>query len=103
MRWILALLVALVLAGSCTDTLQIGDACLNDGQCPGTRVNAGVCALNFPGGYCSRPCSADTDCDSGSMCAPDVASCVKICSDTRQCRVSEGYSCTGTGTGGRKY
>ncbi|MCA2980466.1 MAG: S8 family peptidase [Myxococcaceae bacterium] len=76
----------------------IGAACADDATCG----EGGVCAVAFPGGYCTRDCSASA-CPAGSKCASGetVALCLDTCTAPRSgrstCRAS--YVCEADGTG----
>ena len=86
-----------------------GEPCTVDGDCTGP---GGACwtslsitipsplELSMPGGYCSSSCDgADPEsCGAGAWCL-DASPyggpilCVKTCTDSSECRVSEGYDC----------
>jgi len=69
---------------TCTKTVSIAFAGVN---------------INYPGGYCTKSCRADTDCAAGSSCPmaaaalllPELSSCLKLCTVPSDCR--EGYTC----------
>ena len=89
----------------CGTTRYVGDACATPDDCPGSRLYAGDCARNYPNGYCTRQCDGDADCDAGAFCVVTTGGpvCVKSCTTAKDCRLSEGYSCTGLGASGRRY
>ena len=69
---------------------RVGDGCFDFTDCSGALdclVDAAV-----PGGYCSRTCRADADCD-GSVCATygNGRFCAKRCANDGECR--DGYVC----------
>ena len=69
--------------------LPIGASCTESDQC-GTKPY--FChETGYPGGYCEKPCTADGDCPSDSVCATPV--CRRKCVESTQCRMSEGYLC----------
>jgi len=70
----------------------IGDACRDNPDCGQFPA---ICALNFPGGYCTTPCGG-TDCPSGSFCALTASGryCYATCASASDCR--PGYACATT-------
>ena len=103
--------------------VDIGDSCMrtNDNQCRSTNATtiAGTCqsgeycelstcrdGLSWPGGYCSKTCSATNPaCPTGSTCI-DIGSqsaiyrCLKNCTTHQDCRMpGTGYVCTPTRAG----
>ena len=68
---------------------------------PNSRAVGGACTANsdcdqmclsnqtFPNGYCTRPCTSDGDCASGSMCVKDDFGqiCEVLCSTVESCTV----------------
>ena len=99
---------------------DIGDSCMRpmDSTCRSTNATAiaGTCAsgeycelstcrdgLSWPGGYCSKTCSATNQaCPTGSTCV-DIGSqsaiyrCLKNCASHQDCRMpGAGYVCTPT-------
>lgn len=83
-----------LLVGACSQAdnqqfLPIGTRCTDSNQC-GTKPY--FCRESgYPGGYCEKPCTADGDCPSDSVCSTSV--CRRKCTSEAQCRSSEGYSC----------
>ncbi len=80
-----------------TEGSQVGTACTGDGQC-----GDGICGTGFPGGYCTRDCSAAT-CPLGSKCVSGegYALCLATCPGPRlgrsACRA--GYVCEDDASG----
>ena len=69
--------------------LPVGTRCTSSGQC---GTNPYFCnESGYPGGYCEKPCTADGDCPSDSVCA--AVACRRKCATDVQCRQAEGYSC----------
>ena len=83
---------ALLVACTQADNLQylpIGTRCTQSEQC---GTNPYFChESGYPGGYCEKPCTADGDCPSDSVCAVSV--CRRKCTNVAQCRADEGYTC----------
>jgi serine protease len=74
---------------------KVGDPCDVHGRCATL-----ACALDgFPGGYCTKDCTDDGTCPTGSFCAgdTDAAACFAICGPTKPCRSAEGYTCEDIG------
>ena len=87
-----------------------GEPCTVDGDCTGPGGNCMttlsittpiVLDIPFPGGYCSSTCVAtDPDsCGPGAWCLDasgygGPTGCVKTCTDSTECRESEGYTCS---------
>jgi serine protease len=78
----------------------IGQPCTSSGQCG----SGGICAANYPGGYCTQECST-TSCPVGSDCyaltdgsAYCFATCTGALGTQGSCR--SGYVCADDGTGG---
>lgn len=78
---------------------RIGQPCSSGSQCDA----GGICATNYPEGYCTQQCSTTT-CPVGSDCyslSDGSAYCFATCTGVGtqgSCRVQ--YVCTGDGTGG---
>lgn len=76
------------------DGRWIGDACISTGQC---GIPDGICALNYPGGICTVPCTGECPTASGKaegFCAKfrDGGYCFPTCNPSAPaCR--EGYRC----------
>lgn len=107
------------LLGGSSLSAQIGDACLEVGECSGgIRARCLNDASSFKDGYCSQTCNASTPCPTGSHCgyvnSNGSGLCVKDCQDDSTCR-DDGYQCwnidddragvmecapSGTGSGG---
>ncbi len=94
-------------------TGAIGDPCTSDSDCKeGTKPSCWKkyvlnVSLNapMPGGYCSSPCTVDTDCGSDGSCVtfnPAGTYCLKKCSDAVTCR-HPGYACGFNGPAGVCY
>ena len=87
-----------------------GEPCTVDGDCTGPGGNCMTTlsittpfplSIPFPGGYCSSSCDgADPEsCGPGAYCLDASAyggptGCVKTCTDSTECRESEGYTCS---------
>jgi hypothetical protein len=86
MRYLFLLGLALITAcGSAAGPTSraVGGACTSNSDCDQT------CLTNqtFPAGYCTRPCTSDGDCASGSMCVKDDFGqiCEVLCSTVQSC------------------
>ena len=55
------------------DCLPMGQPCLSMNQCPGRLC---ISDALHPAPYCSKTCTADTDCDNGLKCDPASRMCV---------------------------
>ena len=105
-RTLAALALAAGLLGCGVETKTIGDACSDPNECPGGPAGAGFCSFTLPMGYCTRTCRIDGDCDARSFCAVNAGSliCFRRCATNADCRVTDGYACTGVASDGvRKY
>ena len=87
-----------------------GEPCADDGDCigPGAQCLTELSittpfplSIPFPNGYCSSTCvAADPEsCGPGGWCLDASAyggptGCVKTCTDSTECRESEGYTCS---------
>lgn len=84
----------------------VGDACTGADDCggiPATDITciedltiAGGYTITFPGGYCSAECTEDGDCGGDATCerfGTDISYCLDGCTETSDCRESEGYEC----------
>lgn len=89
-RWVGALvsvgaLVAAVACGSSEDpaSTNLGARCSAASQCgSGTCITSG----DFPGGLCTKRCSAQADCPDGWACATDSSGiCLQKCSAPSDC------------------
>jgi hypothetical protein len=90
-------------ADATTTPQPTGSPCSENAECEGglclTELIVVGQSWELPEGYCSQPCTLDTDCDPGSTCyqqvdddAVDVGgACVKSCTRPTECR-SE-YTC----------
>ena len=81
-------------------TLMFAAAC-GSAAGPSSRAVGGACAANsdcdqtcltnqtFPSGYCTRNCTSDGDCASGSQCVKDDFGqiCEVLCSTVSSCTV----------------
>ncbi len=85
-------------AGGCG--VPIGDACADDAACGEGRCLKQDQSLSYPGGYCIQA--------TGGACVPGGARALvthvdgvpgtwfhKVCEDTDDCRLAEGYQCEG--------
>ncbi|MBX3182708.1 MAG: hypothetical protein KIT72_19055 [Polyangiaceae bacterium] len=100
--------------GSGTARGDIGDPCTDDSDCalvPGaecwTTIGGGpVPTITFPGGFCSRGCSTDSqekECGENGSCTStsmsgggstvNLTMCRPPCRASEDCRESEGYRC----------
>jgi hypothetical protein len=91
-----ALTLLVFVAAACGDSpntqnLPIGSRCSADTQCGTSPYDCAI--AGHPFGYCEKPCKADSECPSDSMCDTLVGACRRVCTDDSSCRVSEGYSC----------
>ncbi len=88
----LRVLLAVALAActrSETGTRDLGATCLSPADCTALRC---LPAPTWPGGFCTRPCAADTDCPVGSDCVDGV--CLFACFDDQDCSfLLPGYAC----------
>ncbi len=76
-------------------TTEVGIACTADTSCNGGRCRT---SENFPGGYCSGNCDANTDCGTDGVCLLNVygsgGDCFEGCTTDTDCaRDAEGYGC----------
>ena len=96
--WLMASFVVLPLF-ACGSS-SVGDKC-SSGSC-GSDL---VCRADFPGGFCSVPCTQEgqtTGCPEDSICTLQLGAllCAPTCQDQGDCR--ETYSCNGlTGSGAK--
>ena len=81
-------LLGLVLIAACGSSAgptsrAVGGACTANSDCDQ------MCLSNqtFPSGYCTRPCTSDGDCASGSMCVKDDFGqvCEVLCTTVSSC------------------
>ncbi|MEE2788392.1 MAG: hypothetical protein VX589_13700 [Myxococcota bacterium] len=83
-----------------SQTMATADA--GDDFMAGLACTAGGCGqdacLGWDGGYCSRSCTSDSDCN-GAVCVSfdDLGYCLARCASDSDCRVNEGYVCLPTG------
>jgi hypothetical protein len=82
-------------AGSaCSSDMDCGgakDTCLNEIPYSTFSEYANIAA---PGGYCTQPCSLDSECGAGGVCISRGSKggmCLKACHEKAECR--EGYGC----------
>jgi len=94
--------------GTSASTTSVGLPCKVDSDCaaPATKCNLqvnipfGGLSINFAGGYCTKPCTADAECGAGAACPlsgaasllPDISTCLKQCTAATDCR--DGYNCS---------
>lgn len=74
---------------------SIGDSCAPSDGCGSDDL---VCRGDFPGGLCTKGCTAEGDtesCDGNSICSAQFRAllCVPRCKEQSDCR--EGYQCNG--------
>lgn len=88
MRILTSLLIASILAGcggsaSGPTSRAVGGACKSNADCQDTCLNNPT----FPNGYCTRNCTSDADCASGSQCVKDDFGniCEVLCSSVAHC------------------
>jgi hypothetical protein len=81
---------------------MVGGRCVADSDC----INRCVKGTEFPGGYCTVPCTTDNDCPGGSACAASNGGvCLATCQTTTDCKdYGTAYQCNrlsraGGGTG----
>jgi hypothetical protein len=90
--------------GDCTAMGTTGAACTMASDCCGVPVGYDCMTdlfsgyITFPGGYCSsQACTSNADCGPDAECL-DVMGfiqfCLRTCTDSSECRESEGYSCS---------
>ncbi|HEX4353507.1 MAG TPA: hypothetical protein VHZ95_11340, partial [Polyangiales bacterium] len=77
-------------AMGCLDR-SYGSPCGADSQCDRIGSQA-TCVTGFPGGYCSRQCSSDANCPTGTFCLNNIA-CVVACGPGDHCGRA-GYGCS---------
>ena len=67
----------------------LGEACTDGAECAD-----GTC-LPYPGGYCTRTGCDVRGCPAGGRCMTlgGQTACFKMCTETRECRAAEGYTC----------
>jgi hypothetical protein len=70
---------------------SFGSPCTADSECDRVGGQA-TCALGFPGGYCSKPCSSNAGCPTGTFCLNNTA-CVVECGPGNQCGRA-GFACS---------
>jgi hypothetical protein len=97
--WLVYLALCLGLWG-CGAT--VGDPCTTAADCGNALC---INREHTPGGYCSRQCTSDTDCPSGTTCVQDgaangVNACFRVCAAEQDCR--RGYVCTAARVSGRQ-
>jgi hypothetical protein len=75
-----------------TPPFDIGESCVNDSAC-----ERNTCIQGLPGGYCTQEACHVVGCPSGSSCfrlgQEEYYVCIKNCTNSSQCRQSEGYQC----------
>lgn len=91
--------------GSCqvapeTDTLEpgvVGKECMGEADCGGGWCMANSQLTQFPGGYCTGNCLANSDCGEGAECSQGFGgpgTCYRTCEADGDCG-REGYRCRG--------
>src|SRR5438067_12643298 len=73
---------------------QPEEACGSDGKCvpaQGASCSNHTCPPGYPckGTICSKPCTLDKDCDSGTVCNPKLGGCAE-CTFDSQCDAKPG-------------
>jgi len=84
-----------------TPTAAIGDACTDSRTCPPIAAGtAGVCKLDWSGGYCTGNCVAESDCGAYSSCREENAAdpegaalCLHDCGCETCTPCRSGYEC----------
>lgn len=88
MRAITSLFLAALLAG-CGGSATGPKSRAVGGPCKSSMDCEGICLVNqtFPNGYCTRMCTGDADCASGSQCVKDDFGdiCEVLCSTVGSC------------------
>lgn len=90
-------------SGSCqvapeTDKLEpgvVGNACTSEADCAGGWCMANSQLTQFPGGYCTGDCLANSDCGEGAECSQGFGgpgTCYRTCESDSDCG-REGYRC----------
>lgn len=82
---------------------RVGEACEAATDCGGVPSPAPNCMtdimgyVEFPGGYCSADCTSDDECgetgEGTCINAYIMTLCLKNCTESSECRTSEGYDC----------
>ncbi len=57
---------------------EVGSNCASTADCNPTGGSNFTCFTSVPGGYCSKQCSADTDCPQGAFCGSNGI-CIDAC------------------------
>ena len=73
----------------------VGIACTAEADCSGGWCMANSALTQFPGGYCTGNCLADSDCGEGAECAAGFGgpgTCYRTCEADAECD-REGYRC----------
>lgn len=91
----IAALAVLALVGC--NTKYLGETCAGTQDVCDSDFS---CREDFPGGFCTRPCSPKGDaagCPTDSICIQQGKEliCAPVCTSDAQCRSQEGYECRG--------
>jgi hypothetical protein len=94
-RSVLMLVVLTVLPLLACNTRYLGEECAHSDDFCDSDLS---CREDFPGGFCTRPCSPKGDaagCPQDSLCIQQFNQlmCAPVCTSDTQCR--EGYECRG--------
>lgn len=92
-RPLVVVALAALFAAGCGGS-SVGRPCTTDSDCDTGQT----CYTDVPGGYCSRGCSAEgstTDCPGGTVCALHSTRllCSAVCQQQSDCRTE--YECNG--------
>lgn len=92
LSFIVIVCAALVACGTSSDVDAYRVGCTANAQC-----GTGLCQTGggYPGGLCTRACSANGDCPSGWSCISNSSGiCLRNCTTTADCAsLSAGYVC----------
>ena len=81
-------------------TSAIGAACEDNSTCPPIGGVAGVCKLDWSGGYCTGQCIAKSDCDTYADCREEdgllpagAGMCLQQCGCETCSKCRDGFDC----------